>query len=431
MKSNLFLVLLLLLSALLLGCIQKELNKNAPSDKSFQQANFEEEHSKIASEGVTIGIIQSLTGDLSPGAQSVIDSIELAAKELNANGGIIGNQIELAIEDDQTLNIAAVDSAKKLINLDRVPVIIGSTGSGTTMAILELTVKNGVLQLSSSSTSIEFTTHDDNDLFFRTAPSDAWQGIAMANLARMKGYKTVVTFVVNNPYGSGYEKVFTKAFQALGGNVLQSIQYDPTQTIFDSEIEELSLINPDCVVLVSYPESGSRILKAAYTNGIIKDSDWLMSEGVMVDGFANMVGNDSDGKLIIAGFEGIAPDQGIKRAAYQIFKDKFFDEYGLQPGIYSSNSYDAMALVALAMEEAKSTNSKDIRNHLRSVANPPGIEVSEISEALKLIREGKMINYQGASGNITFDEYGDVNGTYYIWSIADNGSIIEGDQITI
>ena len=83
------------------------------------------------------------------------------------------------------------------------------------------------------------------------------------------------------------------------------------------------------------------------------------------------------------------------------------------------------------MEEAKSTKGTDIRDHLRSVANPPGIEVSDIAAALNLIREGKEINYQGACGDITFDEYGDVNGTYCIWSFADNGSIIAGDQIAI
>ncbi len=431
MRSDLFLLVLLLLMALFSGCIQKESNMNATSDNSFQRTNFDKDRSISGADGVKVGVIQSLTGDLGPEAQLVIDSITLAAKEVNANGGILGRQVELVIEDDQTLDIAAIDSAKKLLKRDRVPVIIGSTGSGTTMTIMNLTTKNGVLQISASSTGIELTTYDDNDLFFRTAPSDASQGIAMARLARQRGYETAATLVVNNPYGDGYEKVFIKAFQALGGNVLQSIRYDSTQTIFESEVEKLSSVHPDCVLLVSYPETGSRILKAAYKKGLLKNARWLLSDGVLVDEFASMVGNDSDGRFIIAGFEGIAPDQGTGRVAYQIFKDRFFEEYGQQPVIYCSNNYDAMALMALAIEEAKSTRGTDIRDHLRSVANPPGIEVSDIAEALNLIREGKMINYQGASGDITFDEHGDISGTYYVWSIGDNGSLLEGGQIAI
>lgn len=431
MRVDLFLLVPLLLLALLSGCIQKESNMNGTLDNSFQGANFDKDCSISAADEVKVGVIQSLTGDLSPDAQLAIDSIELAAKEVNANGGILGRQVELVIEDDQTLDIAAVDSAKKLLKQDRVPVIIGSNGSGTTMAIMNLIAKNGVLQMSASSTGIELTTYDDNDLFFRTAPSDVMQGIAMAKLARQRGYETAATLVVNNPYGYGYEKVFIKAFKDLGGNVMQSIRYDPTQTIFESEVEELSSVHPDCVLLVSYPETGSRILKAAYKKGLLKDAHWLLSDGVLVDEFASMVGNNSDGRFIIAGFEGIAPDQGTGRAAYQIFKDRFFEEYGQQTVIYCSNNYDAMALVALAIEEAKSNKGTDIRDHLRSVANPPGIEVSNIAEALNLIREGKMINYQGASGDITFDEHGDVSGAYYVWSIADSGSLLEGDRIAI
>jgi neutral amino acid transport system substrate-binding protein len=431
MKSDLFLLVLLLLLALLSGCIQKESNMNGTSDDSAQRANLDEERPISAADGVKVGVIQSLTGDLSPVAQLVIDSIELAAKEVNANGGLLGHPVELVIEDDQTLNIAAVDSAEKLLKLDKAPVIIGATGSGQSMSIIDLITRNGVLQISSTNTGVEFTAYDDRDLYFRTAPSDALQAIAMAKFARHRGYETAATLVINNPYGDGYEEVFINAFQALGGDVLQSIRYDPTQTIFESEVEELSSAHPDCVLLVSYPETGSRILKAAYEKGLLKDVHWLMSEGIMTDKLAHMVGSDSRGNYIIAGLEGIAPDQGTGRAAHRVFKDKFVSEYGLQPGIYCSNSYDAMALVAMALEEAKSTKGTDIRNHLRSVANPPGIEVSDIAAALNLIREGKEINYQGVSGDITFDEYGDVNGTYCIWSFSDNGSIIAGDQVAI
>jgi neutral amino acid transport system substrate-binding protein len=429
MKADLYLLILLMLLVFLSGCIQKESNTQAASDDLSKRVNPEKDTSISATGKVNVGVIQSLTGDLSSVGLPIVDSIKLAAKEINANGGILGNQVDLVIEDDQTLNIAAIDAAEKLLKMDRVTAIIGATGSGPSMSIMNITTKNGVLQMSSSNTGVEFTTSDDRDLYFRTCASDALQGVAMAKLAKQRGYNTASTLVVNNPYGSGYEDVFIKAFKAQDGKVLQSIRYDPTQTIFEQEVEKVFSVRPECVLLVSYPETGSQILKTAYQNGYLKDAHWLMSEGLKVDKIADMVGKDSNDKFIVAGLEGLAPFQSESRTAYQAFKDKFVNEYGREPTLYCSNSYDAMALVALAMEEAKSIKGSDVRDHLRSVANPPGIEVSDIGKALNLIREGKKINYQGASGDITFDEHGDVNATYNTWSFADNGSILLGDTI--
>lgn len=427
--------LILLLVVSLSGCLQKEPeNLVAPASPggNMDSGKMDARNAAFSAEAeFKVGIIQSLTGDLGLGGAPMTDSIELAADEINANGGVLGRPIKLLIEDDQTLSVAAVDACQKLVNVERVPVIIGATGSGPSISILDISTKNGVLQISSSNTGVEFTSYNDRDLYFRTAPSDALQGMAMARLAEEKGYRTASTIVVNNPYGRGFEEIFIRDFEARGGNVLESVRYDPTQTIFESEVKEAFSAKPDFVMLVSYPETGSQILKTAYSQGYLKDTPSLMSEATMNAKLAEMVGKDSSCRFIIRGFGGVAPDQNAGGAAYQAFRDKFAEEYGKEPELYCSNSYDATALVALAAEEAGRIEGTAIRDHLRSVANPPGIEVSSIGEALKLVREGKEINYQGASGNITFDERGDVTGSYRAWSIADNGSVLLGDEILI
>ena len=428
MKSATHLIAFILLLAFLSGCIQRE-SPQSTSDELSKKLTPEKETPISTSGRVQIGVLQSLTGDLSSGGLPIVDSIKLAASEINSNGGILGKQIDLAIEDDQTLNIAAIDATERLIKMNRVPVIIGATGSGPSMSIIDITNKNGVLQISSSNTGIEFTAHDDQDLYFRTCASDASQAIAVAKLAKQKGFNTASTIVVNNPYGAGYEDIFIKTFESFGGRLLLSLRYDPTQTIFEEEVKKLSSVHPDFVLLVSYPETGSLILKTAYQNGLLDDATWLLSEGLDIDKVADMVGKDANGAFIVAGLGGIAPYQDIGRPAYQAFRDKFAKEYSREPAIYCSNSYDAMALIALAMEEAKSAKGTAIRDHLRSVASPPGLEVSDLGEAQDLIRKGKEINYQGASGDITFDEHGDVNGTYCTWSFDDNASILLGDII--
>ena len=410
-----FVAIALILAVFLSGCVEEGEDKEAA----------------ITEGDIKIGVMQSLTGDLGSYGGPMSDAIKLAAKEINDNGGLLGRKLVLLIEDDQTNNVAAVDAANKLVKVDRVPAIVGATGSGQSMSVIDITTGSGVLQISSSNTGTDFTNYDDGDLYFRTAPSDALQGSAMAKLAQERGYKTTSTIVINNPYGVGFEDVFVKAFEADGGKVLEKVRYDPSQTVFDSEVQRIAEGKPEFIMMVSYPETGSLILRTAYEKGVLKSIPWLLSEGLKADNLAGLVGNDAEGNYIAAGLQGLAPDQDAGGKAYEAFKSLYQAEYGKEPAIYCTNSYDALAVVALAIEQAKNATGRDIADNIRSVANPPGTEVSDLGEALSLIREGKDINYQGTSGDITFDENGDVSGSFTLWTIADNGSIIQSQKIVV
>jgi branched-chain amino acid transport system substrate-binding protein/neutral amino acid transport system substrate-binding protein len=422
-----FAISALILAVLLSGCTEKADEEKAVTEGA---ANADAENAAAAGEGsVKIGALQSLTGDLGAYGGPMSDAMKLAAKQINENGGLLGKKLELLVEDDQTNNVAAVDAANKLVKVDRVPVITGDTGSGQSMSIIDITTGNGVLQISSSNTGTEFTTYNDSDLYFRTAPSDTLQGSAMANLAKERGYKTVSTIVINNPYGVGFEDVFVKAFEANGGKVLEKIRYDPSQSIFDSEVQKIAASKPEFVMMVSYPETGSLILRTAYEKGALTGTTWLLSEGLKSDNLAELAGKNATGGYIVAGLQGLAPDENAGGKAYDTFRSLYKGVYGKEPGIYCTNSYDALAVVALAIEQAKSATGRSIADNLRSVANPPGVEVSDLKEALNLVREGKDINYQGTSGNITFDENGDVSGSYTVWTIAQNGSTVQGEKV--
>jgi PGF-CTERM protein len=382
-------------------------------------------------EDVTLGVLYPFSGDLGAYGKPETDAMNLAVKEVNENGGVLGGRLKLLIKDTETSEDEAVAKAHELLDWYNVSVIIGTAGSETCKAIIGYTTSNDVLQISPAVTGVEFTTYPDNDLFFRTCPSDALQGIAMARLAIQQGYKTASTLVVWNPYGVGFEKAFTKEFKMLGGKVLESVKYDPDTTTFNSEVEQVASVNPECVMLCAYPETGSGMLKAAYKKGYMANIDWLLSEGLKSNQLADMVGKDEAGNYIIAGLKGTTPDS--RGPAYDTFKQKYIAEYGKEPEAYCANSYDAVAVVALAIEKAGDSSGTAIRNSLRAVANPPGDrEVSDIGEALRTIRKGLYtINYQGASGEITFDEHGDVMGSFCEWTITDNGSVVSGDSIKL
>lgn len=385
----------------------------------------------VGAEDVTLGVLYPFSGDLGTYGKPETDAMKLAVKEVNENGGVLGGRLKLLIKDTETSEDEAVAKAHELLDWYNVSVIIGTAGSETCKAIIGYTTSNGILQISPSVTGVEFTNYPDNDLFFRTCPSDALQGIAMARLAIQQGYKTASTLVVWNPYGVGFEKAFTKEFKTLGGKILESVKYDPDTTTFNSEVEQVAAVNPECVMLCAYPETGSGMLKAAYKKGYMANIDWLLSEGLKSDNLADMVGKDEAGNYVIAGLKGITPDP--RNHAYDIFKQKYIAEYGKEPEAYCANSYDAVAVVALAIEKAGDASGTAIRDSLRAVANPPGDKyVSDIGEALRTIRKGfYSINYQGASGEITFDEYGDVMGSFCEWTITDKGHAVLGNPIEL
>jgi len=217
------------------------------------------------------------------------------------------------------------------------------------------------------------------------------------------------------------------------------VRYDPTATTFDSVVEKAAAGNPDFVMLCGYPETGSIILKTAYEKGYMENIDWLLSEALMDDTLAEMVGKDETDKYIIAGLKGTAPDPRVVGPAYEAFEQNYTAEYEREPTEgycpFCPNSYDAAAVVALAIENVEKADDASsgtaIRDSLKEVARPPGKKVSDIGEALRLIRNGWDINYQGASGSLDFDANGDVMGSYCEWWFADDGSIVLGEPINI
>lgn len=387
--------------------------------------------SKEEQNEVNVGMLMPLTGDLSDYGGPMRDGGKLAVERINQAGGILDNKkINLIVEDTETSETAAHDAASKLINVNDVPVIIGPAGSGTSMAILETTKAKKVVQISPSATSPDFTDVEDDGYFFRTVPSDALQGLAMAKLAISEGYETASTLVLNNPYGVGFEGVFIEEFEGRGGTVLNSVRYDPGGTTFESEIDSVSQGDPDVIMLVSYPETGSVILSQAYEAEVMEKSDWLLSEGLRSDDFAETVGKTGEGEFIIDGFKGTGPDPRVTGPAYEEFKAAYESKYNKEPGIFNSNTYDAVALAVLAIQEAGEAEGPAVKEHMKSVANPPGTKVTDLAEAIALLKQGKDIDYQGTSGELTLNDVGDVYGKYARWHI-ENGDVALGSQIQV
>ncbi|MFB2836644.1 ABC transporter substrate-binding protein [Aerosakkonemataceae cyanobacterium BLCC-F167] len=379
--------------------------------------------------GLKIGTLLPITGDLAQFGTSMQDSANLLVKRVNECSGVLGQPVQLISENDQTNPAAGAAAMTKLAEVDRVGGVVGAAGTSVSSAAVDIAVRNQVVQISPSTTGPIFTERakkgDFQGFWFRTAPPDNFQGQALAKLAQARGFKTVSVLALNNDYGRGLVNAFTSAFTSLGGKVLNQAKptyYPPDASSFESEVAAAFRGNPDAVLLVAYPETGSLILKAAYQQGLLgKKTQVMLTDGMKDLKIAQLVGKNSQGAYITTGMIGTAASAG--GVALKQFNDRYKTAYNSQPVVYSPNTWDAAAVLVLAAEAAKSTSGRTIKDKIREVANPPGQKVSDVCQALSLIRQGKKIDYQGASGNLDFDSQGDVMGNYDIWTIDKNGQL--------
>ena len=337
-------------------------------------------------EDIKIGVLITYTGGLGPIGEGMANGAKLAAMEINNKGIIKGKNITLIIEDTETDPAKAAEAARKLIDIDKVQVIIGGVSSSETLAIAPYAEKSKVVMISPSSTNPKIT--DAGEYIFRVVPSDLLQGEAIAKLALAKNYAKAVMLVENNDYGIGMEDVFKKHFT---GNVT-SVRYDKGKGDYRSEIESIKKANPDVIIYVGYPADASVILKQSGELGLKKK--WIAAEGiadpVMFDNAD--VAKQMEGMLLTT--PGRSEQEEKEDPVFQYFVDLHKQTFGKDYSIYSDTEYDAVMLAAYVIAEV-------------------GNNGTAIKEALPRVSK----TFKAVSGDKTFDENGDVRGSYKVLEV--------------
>lgn len=342
---------------------------------------------------VTLGISLGFTGPLESLPPAMAAGAEMAMAEVTASGLLLGGKAVTSVRGDSTCidASAAVAVAERLITSDGVDGIVGAMCSGATTAMLtNVAVPNGMVMISPSATSPALSTVEDNGLFFRTAPSDAAQGVVMANVILERGIDTVAVTYTNNDYGLGLANSFQAAFTAAGGTVTLVAAHEDERADYSAEVGALASAGGDALVVAGYVDGGgSGIIRAALDTGAFDTfvfPDGMVGQalvdnfGAEINGsFGQFPGTDSNGADIYhnlataAGFDGTSA--------------------------FSKEAYDAAALIMLAMQAAGSTVPADYAKHVMDVANAPGEQImpGELGRALELIAAGQDIDYVGAS----------------------------------
>jgi branched-chain amino acid transport system substrate-binding protein len=384
------------------GCEKKEeVTKEKPAEEAVE-AEFK------------IGTLLAYTGPLKEFGPSIKNGCEMAAKQL----GEAGLNIGMVHEDSETSAIPGTNAAKKLVEVDKVVAIVGALASGVTVPVAEsVTCPSEVLQISPASTSPLITVLPADvgiDMLFRTCPSDALQGVISGKLAA-DFVTTASVLYVNNPYGQGLAEQFKKSFENRGGQVLALVPHDEKAAeSYTAELKRALEEEPEIVAAFSYPDHAKVYIKEAIE--FFKFNNFLYCDGTKSFDIVEAVGAEN-----VEGKFGTAPGSA-KGGSYDIFVADYKAEYGeLPPLPFITNGYDATAVIGLAAYACKvkgmPITSKNIRDNLRKVANPPGeaIQCGEFKKAFDLLKEGKEINYEGAAGSVDFDINGDVITPIEVW----------------
>ena len=369
-----------------------------------------------AAQEIAVGALMPMTGDLQAYGEACLNGVLLAAEQINAAGGVLGQEFSVIVGDTQTLPQPAIDAAQKLISVDGAVGIIGALSSGNTIPVAQSVASvSGVPQLSPASTSPVITGLDDSDFLFRTVPSDAYQGVALAAVSLEQGFDSVAVIYVNNDYGEGLAEAFGTAFEERGGTVHGSVPYEQGRASYRGELQQLSSSDTQALVLIGYPENGVTILRQALEEGFF--DRFIFSDGMKAPDIIEQIGAD-----FLNGSFGTAPEALADSEPSAMFTGFYEEMFGERPPTpYIDTSYDATMLLALAIAASGGTDGEAVRDALREVANPPGepIYPGEFEKALSILADGGEIDYVGASGSVDFDDRGDVGGTFGHWVIED------------
>lgn len=366
-------------------------------------------------EDIPVGILLGFTGPAESVSGAQADAAELAAKEASASGLLLGGATIVPIRGDGTCidASAATSVAERMVTSDKVVAIFGEGCSGVTIAVVNnVAVPNGVTMISPSATSPALTDIADDGYFFRTAPSDARLGPVFAQMLMDRGYENVAVTYSNSDYGRGMADSFNRAYEAAGGKVTISSPHDDGKPDYSAEVAALAAAGGDLLVVFGYADQGGLgIVRQSLESGAF--DTFAFGDGMYSDAVLESVGKD------IVGTIGLIPwSEGEGADAFSVIAPPA----NINPDAYAvRESYDAMALFALAMQKAGSADRKGIRDAMMDVANAPGEKIlpGELAKGLQILKDGGDVDYVGAT-NVEFDDKGDVQGTFREYVIKDS-----------
>jgi branched-chain amino acid transport system substrate-binding protein len=348
---------------------------------------------------LVIGELLPETGSLAFLGPPEFAGAELAVQDVNAAGGALGADIELLPGDSGD---TSTDIATQTVNghLEAgADAILGAASSGVSFTVIDAITGACKIHFSPANTSPDFTEYAEDDLYFRTAPSDVLQGRVLADLMIEEGNETAALMALQDPYGEGLLRFTKEPFEEQGGEVLVDLTYDPNATTFDAEVDEVVAADADAIVVIGFAET-SKILTTLFEKGATPD----VKKIYLVDGnVGNALGAEFTEEGVLSGIAGTLPAAEVTAD----FKDRLLEvDPELVDFSYAPETYDAVVIMALAAELAGTDDAAQVAARINGVTRD-GTKCTTYEECLGLIEAGDDIDYDGPSGPQSFGPAGE------------------------
>ncbi len=361
----------------------------------------------LAADEVNVGIILGFTGPIESLTPGMAESAELAFKEINDSGMLLDGKVLVPVRADSTCvdSAAATAAAERLITSEKVVAIMGADCSGVTTAIANnVAIPRGVVMVSPSATSPALSTIEDKGLFFRTAPSDARQGAVLAKIMMDKGIKSVAVTYTNNDYGKGLSDSFISNYEGMGGKITINAAHEDGKADYSAEVGALAAAGGEILAVLGYADQGGvGVIRSALDTGAF--DTFALGDGMFSESLIKAIGDELNGTIgSVPWSEGAGADAFIAAAKAG----------GVDPdGSFRRESYDAAALIALAMQKGGASDGATIAANLLAVANAPGEQIlpGELAKALEILKNGGDVDYVGAT-NVELIGPGEAAGYY-------------------
>jgi ABC-type branched-subunit amino acid transport system substrate-binding protein len=349
---------------------------------------------------VTMGVLSCFTGSLASLGAAMLQGSQVAAQTINANGGILGQQLVITHADTQCDEADGAVAVRQLLAANQVVGIIGPETQEINAVAPIVTSAKVPTQFQGGSTLFDKNT---NQYLWRDSPSDSQLGVAMALYGYNKGYRKADLIFYSDIAAQTFPPPITATFKKLGGTVVKSYTIAPAQTSYLTTVQQVIADGPDVI----FTQTDAPTAAVLFRN--FKSLDNLAIP---------FIGTDVTGG-----------DDYLKAITYQVAHDHLISIYGTsvtgaaadefnklvgnQPALANANyAYDSVISQALAIDKANSISGPDVNAAMTSVTNPPGTACYTYKTCLDLIRAGTKINYEGASGPLDYNQYHNVFGPY-------------------
>lgn len=374
---------------------------------------------------VSYGVLSCFTGPLASLGEGILQGAQIAQKEVNAAGGVLGKKLNLPTGDTGCDPVEGKTALLHLLSQGNIKGIIGPTTQEINAVEPVLRADHIVDEFQGGDTARD---HQTDPYLFRDSPSDSQLGVAMATYAYMKGYKTADLLFYSDAAAQTIVAPVTKTYKKLGGVVIHTYIIQADQSSYTNTVAQVIADKPD--VIFSQTDAQTVAVLSTEFNQLGSKIPWIGTDVTTSSDYIKSFGT-ARAHSMLTSIMGTSVSGKANNVFMAGFKKMFPSQAAAGPLSGANYAYDAVITLALADSYAKTFNGTVVARDMTKVTNPPGIKCYAYKACLNLIKAGKKINYEGASGSIDYNKFHNTFGPYAPFvANATTGNEVQGHPLS-